>query len=98
MQKKIIMLTVIPHACIRSATSFPIRPSPMMARVFPLSSCPAYSFLSHLPAFSDALAAVTFRAKFVISAQVSSHALIALPPGVLKNVFIILIEYIETNR
>nr|CAH7723282.1 unnamed protein product [Callosobruchus chinensis] len=55
-----------------------------MAKVFPYSSWPEYNFLSHLPAFNEAAPGTTFLAKVVIREQVSSQALIALPPGVLK--------------
>ncbi|KAJ8951091.1 hypothetical protein NQ318_003789 [Aromia moschata] len=43
-----------------------------------------YNFRSHLPAFKDAAAGTTFLARLVIREQVNSHALIALPPGVLE--------------
>lgn len=37
-------ITFIPNACMRTATSRPILPRPIMARVFPLTSFPRRRF------------------------------------------------------
>lgn len=49
----LILDTFMPKACMRWATSRPIRPRPRIASVLPLSSDPVYSFLSQRPSLSD---------------------------------------------
>lgn len=53
-------LTFMPYACILVATSRPILPRPNTASVFPDSSDPVYSFLSHRPSLRDWQACATF--------------------------------------
>jgi hypothetical protein len=73
----------MPQVFILLATSKPMRPSPSTAKVLPCNSVPEYSLRSHRPCFMLSAAGHTGRAKAPNRIQVSSHADIEFPPGVL---------------
>ena len=75
----------MPKPRARCATSWPIRPKPMMPSVFSCSSTPLNFARSHAPPISDACACGTLRASASSSAIVCSAAVITLDCGALAT-------------
>jgi len=66
----------------RSTSTEPMLPMPTTPRVFPAISRPWKRFFSHLPAFTLAVAAGTWRYRERIIARASSATVTEEPPGV----------------
>ena len=75
----------MPKPRARWATSWPMRPKPMMPSVFSYSSTPLYLERSQRPSTSEACAWGTLRASAVSSAMVCSAAVITLDWGALAT-------------
>ncbi len=75
----------MPKPRARSATSWPMRPKPMMPSVFSYSSTPLYFDRSQAPPMSEACAWGTLRASAVSSAIVCSAAVITFDWGALAT-------------
>ncbi len=74
--------TRMPKAKARRATSPPMRPSPRIPKVFPITSVPWNCLRSHLPAAIEACAWGTLRARLMSIVKASSAVETVLPPGV----------------
>ena len=78
-------ITVIPKACMRSATVRPILPTPTIPSVFSKTSNPMKDFRSHAPPRSEAFACGIRRAMASIMAIVCSAVETVLPDGALMT-------------
>lgn len=67
------------------ATVWPILPQPMMARVFPLSSCPMNFFLSHLPCFMEISASGILLQHIAAKTTTTTGALIRFSQGARRH-------------
>ena len=78
-------ITFIPNTRARVATSPPIRPSPTIPRVLPLSSEPSKADRSHLPACIELSARGMCRSREITAPKNNSTTAIVLPAGALMT-------------